>query len=504
MASSLYSPADDLPKFTKPTVTGIIIAITGNVLISLAMNLQKLAHKRVEATTSVVKKVTGNADRGAEFPLLHSQESLSTPTSATTETQPLIPLPITTTQYGSSGSRITCIPSSLQNSFSNQRQHSSSNLIPSGLRRSHHLFSATAIAENPARFSVSEVHEGDVTGSHHGRNLSVIEDGNETIYLKSKLWWFGFLLMNVGEMGNFISYAWAPASIVAPLGTFSLIANCIFAPLLLNERFRSRDILGVFIAIIGAVTVVIATNPSEAHLDPETLLQAVAQKAFIIYSCVYILGAITLAGLSESDVGRRWVFVDVGMCALFGGFTVLSTKAISTLLTMERMQIFTQWITYPVLTVLVFTGIGQVRYLNRALMRFDSKVVIPVQFVSFTLSAIIGSAILYGDFKKATFHQIITFLYGCAATFLGVFVIARSPSQDGDIDNIHEGIEPTNASNSLPTSISDERRIPAASAERHQISNRKRTFSVPRSPQLNLIALSPAQARSSAFAIYPT
>ena len=52
---------------------------------------------------------------------------------------------------------------------------------------------------------------------------------------------------------------------------------------------------------------------------------------------------------------------------------------------------------------------------------------IPIQFVLFTLSAIIGSAILYGDFRKAKFHQIVTFLYGCAATFAGVFIIAWNP-----------------------------------------------------------------------------
>ena len=62
--------------------------------------------------------------------------------------------------------------------------------------------------------------------------------------------------MNIGEFGNFLSYAYAPASVVAPLGTvgtlmlmhedrrltvdfqFALIANCIFAPLILGERFR--------------------------------------------------------------------------------------------------------------------------------------------------------------------------------------------------------------------------------------------------------------------------
>jgi hypothetical protein len=40
-------------------------------------------------------------------------------------------------------------------------------------------------------------------------------------YLLTLHRWLGFLLMNVGEMGNFISYAWAPASVVAPLGTVS-------------------------------------------------------------------------------------------------------------------------------------------------------------------------------------------------------------------------------------------------------------------------------------------
>jgi len=105
---------------------------------------------------------------------------------------------------------------------------------------------------------------------------------------------------------------------------------------------------------------------------------------------------------------------------------VLSTKALSTLLTMEWIKIFTEWITYPIVAILLGTGIGQIRYLNRALMRFDSKIVIPAQFVLFNLSAILGSAILYGDFKDATFHQLVTFIYGCAATFGGVYLIAKS------------------------------------------------------------------------------
>jgi len=93
--------------------------------------------------------------------------------------------------------------------------------------------------------------------------------------------------------------------------------------------------------------------------------------------------------LSEGKVGKDYVFVDVGLCGLFGGFTVLSTKALSTLLTMQWIDIFTHWLTYTLILVcvsyshmarnlssqvLLLTGVGQIRYLNRALMNFDSRV----------------------------------------------------------------------------------------------------------------------------------
>lgn len=53
----------------------------------------------------------------------------------------------------------------------------------------------------------------------------------------------------------------------------------------------------------------------------------------------------------------------------------------------------------------------------------------------FNLSAIVGSAILYGDFKRAKFHQFVTFLYGCAATFVGVFIIAWDGNGSEDSDD---------------------------------------------------------------------
>lgn len=84
--------------------------------------------------------------------------------------------------------------------------------------------------------------------------------------------------------------------------------------------FLQRDFFGIIIAILGAITVVLSANPSDTRLDHEGLIRAISQRAFLVYSIVYIVGVAILSGLSESEVGRRHVFVDVGLCALFGTF----------------------------------------------------------------------------------------------------------------------------------------------------------------------------------------
>jgi hypothetical protein len=86
-------------------------------------------------------------------------------------------------------------------------------------------------------------------------------------YLRSKLWWAGLGLMGLGETGNFLSYGFAPASVVAPLGTVALIANCFFAPLILRESFTRRNVLGMTLAIVGAVTVVWSATDSKPRVS---------------------------------------------------------------------------------------------------------------------------------------------------------------------------------------------------------------------------------------------
>lgn len=92
------------------------------------------------------------------------------------------------------------------------------------------------------------------------------------------------------------------------------------------------EFLGIFISILGAVTVVFSANTSDTRLDRDALIAAIMQKPFIIYSIIYIIGAFILTGLSASQHGRDWVFVDVGLCALFGTWCISYVQRVSFLI----------------------------------------------------------------------------------------------------------------------------------------------------------------------------
>lgn len=54
-------------------------------------------------------------------------------------------------------------------------------------------------------------------------------------YLRHWLWWAGLLSMGFGEALNFIAYAFAPATLVTPLGALSVIVTALLSQYFLGE-----------------------------------------------------------------------------------------------------------------------------------------------------------------------------------------------------------------------------------------------------------------------------
>ena len=252
-------------------------------------------------------------------------------------------------------------------------------------------------------------------------------------YLQSTYWWLGIILMTIGEAGNFLAYGFAPASIVSPLGVVALISNCIIAPFMLKERFRWRDAAGVVVAVGGAVTVVLSANDNNPKLGPDEIWELIKRWEFETYLGTTI-GVIVVLMVASNRYGEKNILIDLGLVGLFGGFTALSTKGVASLLSYTLWRVITFPVFYLLVAILVGTAVMQIKYINRALQRFDATQVIPVQFVMFTLSVILGSAILYRDFERTSGSDAGKFIGGCALTFSGVWLITSGRPRRHDDD----------------------------------------------------------------------
>lgn len=389
-----YQPIDSyagLPEHQWSSLVGIITAIVGNAIIAFGLNTQRYAHIRID------RELRDKQD----------------PEAKTARKQ----LPKKLRQYG------TLVQ---QEEAAEERQRINE--------------AATVPTELNGAPDEADGQLGN--GKKHAAQEEDSEDENEgennrpqrKSYLRSPWWWLGIALMTVGETGNFLAYGFAPASIVSPLGVVALILNCLIAPLMLKERFRQRDFWGVVVAIGGAVTVVLSAKTNEKKLGPGGLLADIKRWEFLVYVAITIVLIIALM-IASPRYGERTLSVDLGLVGLFGGYTALSTKGVASLLSTSLYRAFQYPIFYVLVLVLVASAVLQIRYLNRALQNFNSTQVIPTQFVLFTLSVIIGSAVLYRDFERTDLDHVLKFVFGCLLTFGGVYLITSGREQEDEEEN---------------------------------------------------------------------
>ena len=263
-------------------------------------------------------------------------------------------------------------------------------------------------------------------------------------YTGSRLWWLGVTLMVLGEVGNFMAYGFAPATLVAPMGAVSVVANAAVASLLLSEEFRRRDLSGSFLIISGGVGLVYFSPQQEKQLNSATLMAYIFSDIFFMYSGILMLLLVLMMSLHKRWA-REWVVVDLTLCAILGSWTVMATKGLSVSVRMTMLgeeNAFSSWITYALLAVMLVTAMYQVKFLNQAMAHFGTSQVVPVYYVLFTLASVLGGIIMYREFTTMLPGQIVAFFGSICVTFLGVYLVTsdRTPSEE-ERERMHQQLQ---------------------------------------------------------------
>ncbi|XP_076810318.1 NIPA-like protein 2 isoform X2 [Clavelina lepadiformis] len=222
-------------------------------------------------------------------------------------------------------------------------------------------------------------------------------------------------------------------------GCIAVIANGGLAVIFNAEALRMQDILGGTFAIVGGFLIIEFSQQSDHILNAQQILEHLGCWQFIIYVFVEVMiYGIIIFLRCHKDKPKHGVIIHLILVAILGSFTVISAKAVSGMLalTIEGSSQLVYPVFYLMLAIMVVTTILQVKYLNEAMAKFDVAVVVPINFVLFTISAIFAGAIFYQEFFNRRGILILMFFFGCWLSFSGVIFITTDKSKP----NNHEGV----------------------------------------------------------------
>ncbi|KAI0905455.1 magnesium transporter NIPA-domain-containing protein [Ustulina deusta] len=265
-------------------------------------------------------------------------------------------------------------------------------------------------------------------------------------YLKNALWWSGMSLMILGEILNFVAYAFTDAILVTSLGAISVVIATVLSAIFLKERLSVIGKVACFLCIVGAVIIVLNAPTESSVANIQEMQHYVIAPGFLSYAGVIILGSLFLALWAGPRYGKKNMFTYISICSWVGALSVVATQGLGAAIVAQigGTPQFNHWFLYVLFVFILGTLLTEIIFLNKALNIFNAAMVTPTYYVYFTSTTIITSAVLFRGFK-GTAIQIITVVFGFLVICSGVVLLQLSKSAKdvpdtavfaGDLDQI--------------------------------------------------------------------
>jgi drug/metabolite transporter (DMT)-like permease len=174
------------------------------------------------------------------------------------------------------------------------------------------------------------------------------------------------ILMIIGEICNFVAYAFVDAILVTPLGALSVVITTILSAIFLKERLSFVGQVGCFTCILGSVVIALNAPEQSSVSNIQDMKEYVIAPGFLAYAGVVIVGCTFTALWAGPRYGKRSMFVYISICSLIGGLSVVATQGLGAaiLAQINGEAQFNQWFMYVLLVFVIATLLTEIIYLN--------------------------------------------------------------------------------------------------------------------------------------------
>ncbi|XP_008113003.1 magnesium transporter NIPA4 [Anolis carolinensis] len=264
-------------------------------------------------------------------------------------------------------------------------------------------------------------------------------------YLRDWLWWAGLLTMGGGEAANFAAYAFAPATIVTPLGALSVLISAILSSYLLGERLNLLGKLGCMLSIVGSTVLVIHAPEEEEVSTLDEIASKLKEPGFLVYAGLLLAICLVFIFFLAPRYGQTNILVYLTICSVIGAFSVSSVKGLG--IAIKGFFAHQPVLHHPLTWILAFTLVAsittQINYLNKALDIFNTSMVFPIYYVLFTTIVITTSVILFKEWVTMSAVDIIGTICGFLTIILGVFLLHAFKDMDFSLRNLPPTLQNT-------------------------------------------------------------
>lgn len=240
-----------------------------------------------------------------------------------------------------------------------------------------------------------------------GTNLQKLSHKNkERSYFRNIHWVAGFALVIIGSVLDMTALAFAPQSLIASLGGFTLVVNIGVAKLLLGEAMRKIQ-YGTTLVIVGGTLLTIVYSPkTEANNDVNDIKKMYESYNFIVYGIftIFIIGSIRILNYffrkSDSHKRLRSILVPISSGTIAAQnmfFAKTFMRLLSHSIEYKTTEVIKEYIIYINLVCLIFCLVSHVKWLNEALKEFKSTLVVPINKSSWIIVSILAGIFVMGE-----------------------------------------------------------------------------------------------------------
>ena len=402
-------------------IIGVLLACMASFVSNLGLNLQKLNHLRNDRAAAASSSATSSS-RHIASPTSHlPPQSCDVPYSQSFSRQAPAPLQLSARSSTFPASS-TSLPAAtlLSSSLSSQTYpsyQSTDDSLPTIERRSFDRLPSPSSTTSSSSTQPIPLHTtsysiaSPAVSSPYGSAIAPLSrtpspPPSPLSYHRQTLWRIGLFLVVLGSLADFVALIFAAQSIIAPLGSLTLVSNTVLAPLLLNEHVGTVDVLATVAIVMGSSLSVACADHRDRLYGLDELFGLFIKPRFVCYS-LFILAVIAglyyhIRYLTSTSSRKHTRFCYAALAGIVGAQSVLFAKCVGTMLVdtlTGSSPLYLHLWSWVIVGLLTLSTTFQIHYLNEGLRLFTASYVVPVYQSCWVLTSCLSGMIFFGEYK---------------------------------------------------------------------------------------------------------